>query len=88
MAVQFIRELVVDALKATNVPNIVKDATLDQFILRDLKVNLSDLSLDSLATMEFCIYIEVNHNISIIPDTIHDYETLNELANDIQERMQ
>jgi len=78
------RQMIVSALEAANLPGSAPKECIHKF-LKSEDVLLADLNLDSLATMEFCIYLELNHGISIIPHDVHQYESLNALVNLIEE---
>lgn len=80
MTLQFTRQLVVEALRAANVPGLDDDPRIGQFVAGTGDVDLAELDLDSLGAMEFCIYIEVNHGVSIVPDTLREIATLGKLA--------
>jgi acyl carrier protein len=78
------RQMIVSALEAANLTGAGPKESIHRF-LKGEEVLLVDLNLDSLATMEFCIYLELNHGISIIPHDVHQYESLNALVNRIEE---
>jgi acyl carrier protein len=78
------RQMIVSALEAANLAGSRPRECIHRF-LKGEDILLADLNLDSLATMEFCIYLELNHGISIIPHDVHQYESLNALVNLIEE---
>lgn len=84
MASQTTRKMLVEFLEVANVSGVRDNARIEQFIEGDCDVDLADLQLDSLGTMEFCIAIEVNCGISIVPDSILGMGSLGQLAEVIE----
>jgi hypothetical protein len=78
------RLIVVDALHVANVPGLKNHSGLDSFIAGVGDVELSTMDLDSLGKMEFCIYLEIHHGISIVPDKLNEFKTLAILAKYIE----
>lgn len=86
MLKQSTRQMVFNALTAANLHGNESRKLVEDFLGgRDLE--LSEIDLDSLATMEFCIYLELNYEVLVIPHQVHQYHSFNELALDIEEWM-
>ena len=80
-----IRKLIIDALKYANVHGIQNNAQVSGFLSGEGDVNLSSLDMDSLATMELFIAIELNCGVSIVPETLLTLNTLSDLAQKISD---
>jgi acyl carrier protein len=76
---------VVEALEAASVAGLQTNALVSQFISGAADITFAELQLDSLARMEFCIAIEVNCGISILPDHLYETGTLGRIADMIAE---
>jgi hypothetical protein len=74
------RLIVVNALHVANIPGLRNHLGLTSFIAGLGDVEFSSLDLDSLGKMEFCIYIEIHHGISLLPDKLNEFKTLANLA--------
>jgi acyl carrier protein len=86
MTEQQIREMVVEALEYSNVIAL-RDKNLTADFLAGLnEVPIDVLEMDSLAEMEVCIAIEVNANVSILPEQLRKIGTLARLVAMIQGR--
>jgi acyl carrier protein len=79
------RMRVVEALDAANVAGLQTSGLVSQFITGASDISFTDLQLDSLARMEFCIALEVNCGISILPDSLYEIGTLGRIADMIAE---
>ena len=71
---------VVEALEAANLAGLQTNALVSQFLAGTSDIKVSELHLDSLALMEFCIAIEVNCGISLVPDRLYEIGTLGRIA--------
>ena len=83
MLINTTRQMIASALRAANLVGSGPKLCIDKF-LNGEDVQLADLNLDSLATMEFCIYMELNYGILIIPHQVHQYQSLNAIVNNIE----
>jgi hypothetical protein len=84
MTTKITRQIVADALYAAGIPGLSNHTGLKNFISGNCDIQLSSLEMDSLGKMEFCIYIEIYHGVSIVPDTLNEFETLDKLATHIE----
>jgi acyl carrier protein len=84
MTKRIIRQIVADALNAASIPGLSNHLGLMSFISGDSDIQLSSLEMDSLGKMEFCIYIEIHHGVSIVPDRLDEFKTLDKLAAHIE----
>lgn len=84
MTTKHTRQIVADALNAASIPGLSNHSGLMSFISGDSDIKLSSVEMDSLGKMEFCIYIEINHGVSIVPDRLDEFETLDKLAAHIE----
>ena len=75
-----IRKIVVEALTYANAVGIEDHPDREAFLTGQIDISLSDLEIDSLAAMEFCIYLELNCGIEITPDELEDIKSMNELT--------
>ena len=75
-----IRKLIIDALEYANVLGIRNNAQFDEFLSGKVDFSLDTLHMDSLATMELCIAVELNCGVSIAPETLLELTTLEELT--------
>jgi acyl carrier protein len=57
------------------------------FLDGTLDATFAELELDSLARMELCIAIEVALGVSLAPEELERYPTLDALVADIEERL-
>ena len=71
---------VVEALEAANLAGLQTNELVSQFITGAADIKFEELQLDSLARMEFCIAIEVNCGISLLPDRLYEIGTLGRIA--------
>lgn len=84
MLKQSTRQMLFNALTAANLHGNESRQLIEDF-LGGKDLELLELELDSLATMEFCIYLELNYEVLVIPHQVHQYNSLNELAMYIEE---
>lgn len=75
-----LRKMVVDALTHANAVGISDHPNRDAFLEGQEDISLDDLEIDSLAAMEFCIYLELNHGIEITPDELEEVISVEEIA--------
>ena len=75
-----IRQTIVDALHFANALEGQSDRTLKAFIESKLDLALQDLDLNSLATMELLIALELEHSVTITPEDLPGFASLGELA--------
>lgn len=79
------RNIVIEALNAASIPELSSNKGIIEFSSGVGDIKISSLELDSLAKMEFCIYIEIHYGVSIVPDRLDEFETLSRLASHIQD---
>jgi hypothetical protein len=82
-----VRRLVVAALEEANVTSIRADPRIAKYAGGGIDVPLADIEMDSLALMEFCIAIEVNAGVSIVPNDLPRLGTLGAVADEIRARL-
>ena len=75
-----LRTMVVEALTHANAVGISDHPDREAFIEGRKDISLNDLEIDSLAAMEFCIYLELNHGVEITPDELHEVMSVDEIA--------
>ena len=75
-----IRRIVVEALTHANAIGIEDHPDREAFLAGRADISLQDLEIDSLAAMEFCIYLELNCGIEITPDELEDVRSIKALA--------
>lgn len=86
MTAEEARTFVVSALRGSNVTTLRDLGLTHQFLIGEFDIALADVEMDSLAVMEFCISIEVNTGISILPDDLIEFGSLQEVALAIHEK--
>jgi acyl carrier protein len=79
MTDQEIRTLVSEALVYAAVPGYAGGDAQQAFLAGE-DVPMDMLEIDSLATMELCIAIEANLDVSILPAVIEEVPSLNALV--------
>ena len=82
-----IRTVIVEALDYANVVGIRDHNMIPLFLEGSEDIDFNQLSIDSLATMELCIAIEVNAGVSIVPDELQKIGTLNRLVEIVQKKV-
>jgi acyl carrier protein len=75
--------LIVEAFESANITMYKAGSSLEEAILGDNDVDLSVFDIDSLASMEICISIEVNSGISISPAELEKITSVKQLAREI-----
>lgn len=80
-----VRALMLDALAYANARSRLTEQQARDFLEGTCDLPFDQLELDSLATMELCIAIEVNAGVSIVPDRLHKIGTLGRLAQHVRD---
>ena len=80
-------DILIDSMEEISLPP--KDLDKIKQVLKKNKEedSIEILELDSLGTMEFCIAIELNHNIVITPEDIFLCEKVSELIKIIKNQI-
>ena len=86
MDARTIRQAIVDGLEAGAVVRIGRRDTRSSFLAGEIDIAFADLEMDSLARMELCIAIELGTGVSLAPEELDRYTTLEALVRDVQER--
>ncbi len=86
MDARSIRQAMVDGLEAGAVTRISRRDTRSSFLAGEIDIPLAELEMDSLARMELCIAIELGTGVSLAPEELDRYPTLEALVRDVQER--
>jgi len=86
MSEEEVRAVIVDALQAANVEGIVGDPRVSKFLQGKTDIKFAQLNMDSLASMEFCISIELETGVSLAPEELRSIKTLNRLAKIIRDQ--
>lgn len=81
-----IRQVIADALVYAAVPLFADSADQADFVAGTRDVRLDAFEIDSLATMEMCIAIELNLGVEIVPGDLTEVETLGAIVALAQER--
>ena len=87
MTEQEIRTIIVEALEYANVFSTCDADIISLFLNGGKDIALNQIDMDSLATMELCIAIEVNTGVSIVPDELQKVNTLNRLVKCVQDKV-
>ena len=86
MTEQEVRTIIVGALEYANVVTM-SDQNMGPLILAGREdIDIPQLGMDSLATMELCIALEVNTGVSIVPHDLLEIGTLNRLVKAVQDK--
>ena len=86
MDARTIRTAILDGLAAGAVWQAKRAAFRDAFLAGEAAVPMAELEMDSLATMELCIAIEVGTGVSFAPEELERYASLGALADDVARR--
>lgn len=86
MDARTIRQAMVDGLEAGAVVRITYRDTRSSFLAGAIDIALAELEMDSLARMELCIAIELGTGVSLAPEELDRYPTLEALVRDVLER--
>jgi hypothetical protein len=84
MTEEHILKEIVSAFESANVFALRDQGVRDRLLGGSPDFDLSDLDLDSLAAMEFCIAMEVNTGVSIVPNDLARIHTLGALVRELQ----
>jgi Phosphopantetheine attachment site len=87
MTAQEARIFIATALSSSNVFMLRDFGMTEQFVSGGFDIGLAELEMDSLAAMEFCISIELNTGVSILPDELVKFNSLQQIALAIQEKI-
>lgn len=79
-----IRTIIVEALEYASVFTMKKNDLTAAFLKEKDDIRLSALDMDSLASMELCIAIELNTGVSVVPTDLQRIGTLNRLVETIR----
>jgi acyl carrier protein len=80
MEPRLLREHVFDAFKAADAPVALGEARRKAFVDDAAPLKLSELDMDSLARMEFCIAIEIALGVTLLPAQLEKIETTDEIV--------
>ncbi len=75
-----IRQVISDALVYAAVPLFAESAEQSDFVAGRRDVRLDEFEIDSLATMELCIAIELNLGVEIVPGDLTEIATLGDIV--------
>ena len=69
-----VRKALLDALKAA-APDAFDADMRRRFLAEPMNVRLTDLELDSLEQMEFCIAIELSTGVTLVPSQLAELDS-------------
>ena len=75
-----IRMMLLEGLSSSGVHTLRDKRWSDGFLNGTRDVAFSEIEMDSLATMELCIAIEVNAGVSVLPDELRSMYGLSDLV--------
>lgn len=75
-----VRGIVVEALTQANAIGIDDHPDREAFLAGKVDISLDDLEIDSLARMEFCIYLELNFGVEVTPNELEGITSVEGLA--------
>jgi hypothetical protein len=75
-----IRADIYEALLAASVPALSEHPLVPAFLAGTGDIAFDDLEMDSLSRMEFCISIELNCDVSIVPETLETLTSLSDVV--------
>lgn len=75
-----IRQVISDALVYAAVPLFAESDEQADFVAGRRDVRLDEFEIDSLATMELCIAIELNLGVEIVPGDLAEIATLGDIV--------
>jgi acyl carrier protein len=81
-----VRTLIVEAMNYANVAGMRDLDMITLFLEGSEDIDFDQLGMDSLATMELCIAIEDKTGVSIVPDEMQKFGTLNHLVKSVQDQ--
>ena len=79
-----IKKLLITMLDEENISELRDKSSQQAFINGELDIAFDDLDMDSLASMELCIAIELELGVSIVPEQLSQLRSLKGLAQEIQ----
>jgi len=82
-----VRQALIEGLEAGGVSEASQIRFRAPFIDGTLDATFEELALDSLARMELCIAIEVALGVSLAPEELQRYRSLDALADDLIARL-
>lgn len=81
-----VRQVIADALVYAAVPLFAHSEDHADFVAGKRDIRLDAFEIDSLATMEMCIAIELNLGVEIVPGDLAELETLGAIVTLAQQR--
>jgi acyl carrier protein len=82
-----VRQALIEGLEAGGVSEASQIRFRAPFLDGTLDATFEELALDSLARMELCIAIEVALGVSLAPEELQRYRSLDALADDLIARL-
>jgi acyl carrier protein len=82
-----VRQALIEGLEAGGVSEASQIKFRAPFLDGTLDATFEELALDSLARMELCIAIEVALGVSLAPEELQRYRSLDALADDLIARL-
>lgn len=87
MDARTVREALIEGLEAGGITQASQVRFRTPFLDGSLDATFAELELDSLARMELCIAIEVALGISLAPEELQRYRSLDALVADLMARL-
>ena len=87
MDARTVRQALIEGLEAGGVSEASQIKFRAPFLDGTLDATFEELALDSLARMELCIAIEVALGVSLAPEELQRYRSLDALADDLIARL-
>lgn len=81
-----IRKVIIEAMNYANVVGMRDQNMITLFLEGSEDIAFNQLGMDSLAKMELCIAIEDKTGVSIVPDELQKFDTLNHLVNSVRDQ--
>jgi acyl carrier protein len=75
MESRLLREHLFEALETAGVSDRLGEARRSAFVEDAVSLKLSELDMDSLARMEFCIAIELSLGVTLLPAQLEELDT-------------
>ncbi len=88
MRVGEIRRLLMDACETAHMVDWNERGKITAYLDGKNDIFFTELELDSLAVMEICIAIELNIGVSIVPEQLVQFTTMNNLVSRILEEIE
>ncbi|MEH6601532.1 acyl carrier protein [Pseudoalteromonas sp.] len=79
-----IKKVLIRMMREVNIASLYSAGTQQAFVRGEEDIIFEDLNMDSLASMELCIAIELGLGVSIVPEQLSQLSTLDGLAHEIQ----